>query len=255
MLNRYSRLLDESRFDVEEFAAVLAPDGLVLRPGGTSMVGPSEIVKSHRTSFARFAATQHLLTGHDVESDDDAVVIRASGLSIRVPARSRRATSRPTSRGARLSPPQGVVHPAVKWITHSPTRANFGGHAHLGRERSRVIEGPDDFLLACGVIRASLVATKGWLADRPPGKHQCLEGKFRVCQHSCHSRQGISTPQVLGPTMSTHGGPFNDRHTGQPRPATSKSLEAPERLQSKTAVVATRRPVYSLARSMPRFVV
>lgn len=78
VLNRYFRLLDEKSFEIEQFAEVFADDGAVLRPNGTSMVGPIAIVESHRTSFARFAATQHLLTGHDVETDGDSVMIRAN---------------------------------------------------------------------------------------------------------------------------------------------------------------------------------
>jgi len=78
VLNRYFRLLDEKSFEIEQFAEVFADDGAVLRPNGTSMVGPIAIVESHRKSFARFAATQHLLTGHDVETDGDSVMIRAN---------------------------------------------------------------------------------------------------------------------------------------------------------------------------------
>lgn len=78
ILNRCFRLLDEKAFDVDRFAGVFATDGVILRPNGTSMVGPTEIVESHRKSFARFAVTQHLLTGHDVEPDGDGVTIRAN---------------------------------------------------------------------------------------------------------------------------------------------------------------------------------
>lgn len=78
VLNPYFRLLDEKSFEIAQFAEVFADDGAVLRPNGTSMVGPAAILASHRTSFARFAATQHLLTGHDVEPDGDGVMIRAN---------------------------------------------------------------------------------------------------------------------------------------------------------------------------------
>ncbi len=42
------------------------------------MVGPDEIVESHRKSFARFSATQHLLTGRYVEPDAGDVIVRAN---------------------------------------------------------------------------------------------------------------------------------------------------------------------------------
>lgn len=78
VLNRYFRLLDERSFETAQLAEVFADDGAVLRPNGTSMVGPAAIAESHRTSFARFTATQHLLTGHDVEADGDGVTVRAN---------------------------------------------------------------------------------------------------------------------------------------------------------------------------------
>ena len=78
VLNRYFRLLDEKSFEVDLFGQIFAVDGVILRPNGTSMVGPDEIVESHRKSFARFSATQHLLTGHDVEPDAGGVIVRAN---------------------------------------------------------------------------------------------------------------------------------------------------------------------------------
>ena len=78
VLNRYFRLLDERSFEVARFSEVFDSKGVVLRPNGTSMVGPGEIVESHRASFARFAATQHLLTGHDVELEGEGVSVRAN---------------------------------------------------------------------------------------------------------------------------------------------------------------------------------
>jgi len=82
VLNRYFRLLDEKAFDVELFAEVFTADGLILRPNGTSMTGPREIVESHRESFARFDATQHLLTGHDVEFEGGVALVRANLVAV-----------------------------------------------------------------------------------------------------------------------------------------------------------------------------
>jgi hypothetical protein len=42
------------------------------------MTGPEEIGASHRRSFARFAGTQHLLTGHDVAIDGGAATVRVN---------------------------------------------------------------------------------------------------------------------------------------------------------------------------------
>ena len=84
LLNRYFRLLDEKAFEVDRFAEVFATDGVILRPNGTTMVGPEQIVASHRTSFARFAATQHLLTGHDVEPEGGGQTVRANLVAIHI---------------------------------------------------------------------------------------------------------------------------------------------------------------------------
>ena len=78
VLNRYFRLLDERVFEIDRFAEVFAADGVVLRPNGTSMTGPTEIVESHRKSFARFVAAQHPLVGHDVEAEGRGVSVRAN---------------------------------------------------------------------------------------------------------------------------------------------------------------------------------
>lgn len=82
VLNRYFRLLDEKDFDASRLSDVFAPDGMVHRPNGTLMTGPAEIAASHRAGFARFAATQHLLTGHDVESEGDNVSVRANLVAV-----------------------------------------------------------------------------------------------------------------------------------------------------------------------------
>jgi hypothetical protein len=84
VVNSYFRALDEKRFDESTFRQILASDARVIRPNGATTVGPASIVDSHARSFARFEATQHLLTGHDVDIDGDTAVVRANLVAIHI---------------------------------------------------------------------------------------------------------------------------------------------------------------------------
>lgn len=66
-LNSYYRAVDEQRFDAPRFRRIFAPDGKIVRPNGAEITGSVDIADSHARSFARFEASQHLLTGHDVD--------------------------------------------------------------------------------------------------------------------------------------------------------------------------------------------
>ena len=84
-LNSYYRAVDERQFDAPLFRRIFAPDGRIVRPNGTETAGPADIADSHARSFARFEASQHLLTGHDVEIDGtagDTAVVRANLVAI-----------------------------------------------------------------------------------------------------------------------------------------------------------------------------
>jgi hypothetical protein len=84
VINRYFRALDEKQFDESYFRQILASDARVIRPNGAATVGPASIADSHARSFARFEATQHLLTGHDVDVDGDTAVVRANLVAIHI---------------------------------------------------------------------------------------------------------------------------------------------------------------------------
>jgi len=78
VVNGYYRALDEKNFDARHFAALFTPDAQVIRPDGSSMVGPEKICASHRRSFSRFEGSQHLLTGHDVSISNGTATVRAN---------------------------------------------------------------------------------------------------------------------------------------------------------------------------------
>ncbi|WP_370936975.1 nuclear transport factor 2 family protein [Amycolatopsis sp. cg13] len=80
--NSYYRAVDERQFDAPRFQRIFAPDGKIVRPNGTEIAGPADIAESHARSFARFEASQHLLTGHDVELDGPAAEVRANLVAI-----------------------------------------------------------------------------------------------------------------------------------------------------------------------------
>lgn len=80
--NSYYRAVDERQFDATRFQRIFAPDGKIVRPGGAEIAGPADIADSHARSFARFEASQHLLTGHDVDLDGATAEVRANLVAI-----------------------------------------------------------------------------------------------------------------------------------------------------------------------------
>ncbi|MGW5112099.1 nuclear transport factor 2 family protein [Nocardia sp. NPDC004123] len=82
VFNGYFRALDEMCFDVTRFEQIFTGDGRIVRPNGVAVAGPARIAGSHAVSSARFDATQHLLTGHDVAIDGDTADVRANLVAI-----------------------------------------------------------------------------------------------------------------------------------------------------------------------------
>lgn len=78
VVNRYYRALDEKDFDVRHFAVLFTTEAQVIRPDGSSVVGPEKICASHQKSFSRFEGSQHIVTGHDVSIDNGAATVRAN---------------------------------------------------------------------------------------------------------------------------------------------------------------------------------
>ncbi|WP_433560338.1 nuclear transport factor 2 family protein [Nocardia sp. CA-151230] len=82
VFNSYFLALDEMCFDGARFERIFTCDGRIVRPNGVVVAGPANIAGSHAVSFARFEATQHLLTGHDVAIDGDTADVRANLVAI-----------------------------------------------------------------------------------------------------------------------------------------------------------------------------
>lgn len=69
LVNRYFAALDEKTFDITTMAQIFADDGYIVRPNGAETKGPAAIGESHRHSFSRFRATQHMASGLIVTLD------------------------------------------------------------------------------------------------------------------------------------------------------------------------------------------
>jgi hypothetical protein len=84
VVNTFFRALDEKHFDDASFRQILDADARVTRPNGAATVGPANIADSFVRSFARFEATQHLLSGHHVDVDGDTAAVRANLVAIHI---------------------------------------------------------------------------------------------------------------------------------------------------------------------------
>ena len=78
VVNRYFRALDDKQFDIQHLRRIFTDDATVVRPGGSTVVGPPDIAASHEKSLARFESTQHLLAGHDTQIDGDMASVRVN---------------------------------------------------------------------------------------------------------------------------------------------------------------------------------
>jgi uncharacterized protein (TIGR02246 family) len=78
LLSRYFAAVDDKRLDAETVATTFTPDGRVVRPNGTALVGLDAILTGQTESFARFRATHHMITDHVTERDGDTVRVRAN---------------------------------------------------------------------------------------------------------------------------------------------------------------------------------
>ncbi|MFN8441246.1 MAG: nuclear transport factor 2 family protein [Caldilineaceae bacterium] len=63
LLNRYFRALDQKDFDATTMHLIFADNARIVRPNGAETIGPQPIGESHRKSFVRFRATQHMTGG------------------------------------------------------------------------------------------------------------------------------------------------------------------------------------------------
>lgn len=83
LINRYFAALDQKDFDATTMRLIFADDACIIRPNGAETIGPQTIGESHRNSFARFRATQHMASGvvvtlHDGDHDHEQAEFRGN---------------------------------------------------------------------------------------------------------------------------------------------------------------------------------
>jgi hypothetical protein len=74
VLRRYFAAVDDKCLDAGVVAATFTPDGRIVRPNGDVLHGREAILAGQNGSFARFRATQHMIT--DLVADPDAGTVR-----------------------------------------------------------------------------------------------------------------------------------------------------------------------------------
>jgi hypothetical protein len=83
LMGRYFAAVDDKRLDLATVEASFAEDGRLVRPNGSAIVGPQEILAGQSESFARFHATQHVISDHVVDVvGADAAAVRANLIAV-----------------------------------------------------------------------------------------------------------------------------------------------------------------------------
>jgi uncharacterized protein (TIGR02246 family) len=78
LLSRYLAAVDDRRIDLAAVAAAFTPDGRLVAPNGTALVGREAIAAGQAATFRRFRATHHSTTDHVVEVEGDTARLRAN---------------------------------------------------------------------------------------------------------------------------------------------------------------------------------
>lgn len=82
LMNRYFAAVDDKCLDLAVAESTFAPDAKVVRPNGAELVGPAAICEGQNESFARFRATQHVLTNHVVDLAGEHARVRANVIAV-----------------------------------------------------------------------------------------------------------------------------------------------------------------------------
>lgn len=78
LLVRYFGAVDDHLLDRAIVEATFSKDARLVRPNGSAMTGPQQILAEQTRSFARFRATHHLITDHAVDLDGGLARVRAN---------------------------------------------------------------------------------------------------------------------------------------------------------------------------------
>lgn len=78
LLSRYFAAVDDKRLDLSAVEAAFAGEGRLVRPNGSAIVGPQDILASQTQSFGRFRATHHMTSDYVIKVDGDTAELRAN---------------------------------------------------------------------------------------------------------------------------------------------------------------------------------
>lgn len=82
LISRYFAAIDDKHLELASVAATFAEQGKIVRPNGVELVGAAAIFEGQSQSFARFRATQHVITDHVVELEADRARVRANVVAV-----------------------------------------------------------------------------------------------------------------------------------------------------------------------------
>ena len=82
LISRYFAAADDKRLNLELVASTFADHGKIVRPNGAELVGPAAINDGQSESFARFRATQHVITNHVIDFEGERAHLRANVVAI-----------------------------------------------------------------------------------------------------------------------------------------------------------------------------
>ncbi len=79
LVSRYFAAIDDKRLDDRAIVdATFAPDGRIVSPNGTALVGRDAIFSGQNTSFARFRSTHQVTSDYVIDLDGDTARLRAN---------------------------------------------------------------------------------------------------------------------------------------------------------------------------------
>lgn len=76
LLARYFAAIDDHTLDRDVVEAVFCTDAQLVRPNGSTLSGPAQILAGQTRSFARFRATHHVSSDHIINTDTDLTTAR-----------------------------------------------------------------------------------------------------------------------------------------------------------------------------------
>lgn len=82
LLSRFCSIIDDKRISVSTVADIFTPDGRIINPNGTAVVGPEAIAAEKAKSFSRFKATQHITSDYIIDLNGDTAQFRANMIAM-----------------------------------------------------------------------------------------------------------------------------------------------------------------------------